>query len=212
MHGYDQYCPIALALDQLGDRWTLLILRELTLDGDQRFTDLRRHLPGITPSLLTERLRTLVHNGLVITRELPPPAARTVYAPTPRGREAIPILRALVRWGMPLLPPPRAETPLRPVSAVHAAISAWYDAEAADEIDERYQLDIDGETFLLSSVRGGGAQTARSPDLVITGPAHALVAVRLGTMKLRDAIADGALQKTGSGRALKNFQRIFHLP
>jgi DNA-binding HxlR family transcriptional regulator len=211
MHGYDQYCPIALALDQLGDRWTLLILRELTLSGDQRFTDLRKNLPGITPALLTERLRTLIDNGLVITRELPPPAARTVYTPTPRGRETIPVLRALVRWGMPLLEPPTAKTKLRPVSAVHAAVSAYYDADAAGEIDERYQLEIDGETFLLSSVRGGGDAAPRPPDLVIEGPAHVLVAVRLGKTNLRDAIAEGVIKKTGSARALRNFQRIFRL-
>src|SRR3954451_13470408 len=92
VHGYQQYCPIARALDVLGDRWTLLILRELTNAGDRRFTDLRRSLPGIAPGLLSDRLKALAEHGLVTTRELPPPAARTVYAITPRGREAAPVL------------------------------------------------------------------------------------------------------------------------
>ena len=74
----EQYCPIARALDVLGDRWTLLILRDL-VGSDQRFTDLRRRLPGIAPTLLTQRLRTMMAEGLVATKELPPPAARSVY-------------------------------------------------------------------------------------------------------------------------------------
>ena len=74
---YDQYCPIAVALDALGDRWTLLILRELTI-GERRFTDLRTALPGIAPNLLADRLRDLQERGLVEQRELPPPAARAV--------------------------------------------------------------------------------------------------------------------------------------
>ena len=70
---YEQYCPIATALDVLGDRWTLLVLRELLI-GEQRFTDLRRSLPGMAPNLLTERLRLLEDQGFVTRRELPPPA------------------------------------------------------------------------------------------------------------------------------------------
>jgi DNA-binding HxlR family transcriptional regulator len=95
---YDQWCPIAVGLDLLGDRWTLLIVRELML-GDQRFTDLRRSLTGLAPNLLTERLRTLVDIGLVTTAELPPPAARTVYRLTDEGRSTAPVLRALARFG-----------------------------------------------------------------------------------------------------------------
>src|SRR6476646_10207660 len=115
-HGYRQYCPIARALDVLGDRWTLLILRELTMSGDRRFTDLRRSLPGIAPGLLSDRLRSLTEHGLVTTKELPPPAARTVYAVTPRGREAVPVLRALSRFGLPLLDPPGQGPEAEPVN------------------------------------------------------------------------------------------------
>ncbi|MCC6437382.1 MAG: helix-turn-helix transcriptional regulator, partial [Acidimicrobiales bacterium] len=75
---YRQWCPIAAGLDVLGDRWVLLICRELSM-GDRRFTDLRAALPGIAPNLLTDRLRSLADEGLVTTAELPPPAARTVY-------------------------------------------------------------------------------------------------------------------------------------
>src|SRR2546421_5058094 len=82
---YEQFCPLARALDVLGERWTLLVVRELLL-GPRRFSDLRAHLPGIAPALLTQRLRDLEAAGLVRRAELPPPAARTVYELTERGR------------------------------------------------------------------------------------------------------------------------------
>ena len=95
---YGQYCPIAAGLDLIGDRWTLLILRELSM-GDRRFTDLRAELPGIAPNLLTERLRSLQSIGLVTTVELPPPAARSVYRLTDEGRRIEPVLRSVARFG-----------------------------------------------------------------------------------------------------------------
>src|SRR5947209_5778766 len=85
-HRYQQYCPLARALDIVGDRWTLLIVRELT-PGPRRFTDLIDGLPGISRKLLTERLRALEHDGVVAHRELPPPAARQVYELTHDGRD-----------------------------------------------------------------------------------------------------------------------------
>lgn len=99
---YGQYCPIAAGLDLIGDRWTLLILRELSM-GDQRFTDLRSELTGIAPNLLTERLRSLQAIGLVTTAELPPPAARSVYRLTDEGRRVEPILRSVARFGISYL-------------------------------------------------------------------------------------------------------------
>ncbi len=99
---YGQYCPIAAGLDLIGDRWTLLILRELSM-GDQRFTDLRSELHGIAPNLLTERLRTLQSIGLVTTAELPPPAARSVYRLTDEGRRIDPVLRSVARFGISYL-------------------------------------------------------------------------------------------------------------
>jgi len=96
---YGQYCPIAAGLDLIGDRWTLLILRELSI-ADRRFTDLRSALPGIAPNLLTERLRSLQSIGLVSMVELPPPAARSVYRLTDEGRRIEPVLRSVARFGV----------------------------------------------------------------------------------------------------------------
>src|SRR4051794_23397037 len=151
----EQYCPIARALDVLGDRWTIPILRELSF-GDQRFTDLREHLPGIAPTVLTQRLRELVEDDLVTTRPAES-SRRSVYSLTRRGRGAAPILKELARWGMPLLERRADDQSMRPRPAVTVAVANYYDADAAAGIDERYLLHVDGETITLSSVRGGGA-------------------------------------------------------
>ncbi|MEO6125467.1 MAG: winged helix-turn-helix transcriptional regulator [Ilumatobacteraceae bacterium] len=205
----EQYCPIARALDTLGDRWTLLILREL-VGGDKRFTDLRDHLPGIAPTLLTQRLRTMIDHGLVATKELPPPAARSVYTTTERGRSAIPVLRALARWGVPLLEAPESDSEIRPWMAANAMVAAFYRPEQAVGIDERYLLDIDGEQITLSSVKGAGEPHA-TPDLVLQSDARSWVDIRQGRVTLRQAIKQGRIRRTGNAAALSNFQRIFAL-
>jgi len=212
MKRHADYCPIARTLDVVGDRWSLLILREL-LFGDRRFSDLRQNIPGISPTLLTERLQVLAEHGLVATRELPPPAARTVYTRTPRCREVVPILEAMARFGIDLLPPARSSTKIRPAMAAHGAIMAWHDAEAAGDLDEVYRLVIDGEEFTLTSTRRAHRRAQEcDPDLVLTAPAHAIISARKGEMTLQDAIARGAVKVEGSKRALRNFQNVFRLP
>jgi DNA-binding HxlR family transcriptional regulator len=210
---HDQYCPIARTVDVLGDRWSILILRELLL-GDRRFVDLREWLPGISPTLLTKRLQELTANGLVATIELPPPAARTVYTVTARGKEARPIIRAMTHFGMKLLRPPRASTKLRPKSVAYVAVEAWYDSKAVNSVDEIYRLVIDGAEFTLASAYSAAREQAakRKPDLVLTAPSHVLVTARLGETTLSDALARGTATVTGKKRALRNFQRIFRLP
>jgi len=102
---YGQYCPVAKTLELVGERWTLLIVREL-LAGPQRFTDLHGALGGIPRNLLADRLRDLEAEGLLARAELPPPAARTVYELTAAGRDLLPVIGALARWGLTYLPPP----------------------------------------------------------------------------------------------------------
>ena len=203
----EQYCPIARALDVLGDRWTLLILRELVI-GDQRFTDLREHLPGIAPTMLTQRLRTLTDQGLVTVKDLPPPAARSVYSATERGRTVVPVLRALTRWGMPLLKEPDDDTVVRPWTAANAAVGAYFDEHAASDIDERYMLVIDGEEFHLSSVSGGG-DARDSFDLTLVSTARVWIDIRQGRTTLRNAIKSGRIEQDGSSVALAHFARVF---
>src|SRR5258706_8885626 len=153
----EQHGPIARALDTVGDGWTLLILRELII-SDQRFTDLAAHLPGVAPTLLSRRLRTMTDQSLITTKELPPPAARSVYAVTRRGRDAITVLRALTRFGMPLLEEPGDDVVVRPWTAAHAAVGAHFQPLETVAVHARDLLRIDDEEFTMSSVPGGGNQ------------------------------------------------------
>ncbi|MEW2045412.1 helix-turn-helix domain-containing protein [Streptomyces sp. NPDC005476] len=95
---YDQYCSAARALDSVGDRWTLLIVREL-LAGPRRYTDLHADLPGVSTDVLASRLKDMERDGLATRRRLPPPGAAYVYELTGRGRELLPVLQALGKWG-----------------------------------------------------------------------------------------------------------------
>src|SRR5690242_19289540 len=113
---YDQYCAIAQALDTLGERWALLIVREL-LAGPRRYTDLHADLPAVSTDVLANRLKELEADGLVTRRRLPSPANAQVYELTDRGRGVLPVLTALAEWGGPLLSEPQ------PTDAVRAH---WY--------------------------------------------------------------------------------------
>lgn len=101
---YAHYCPLSRALDVIGERWTLLIVREL-LVGPRRYTDLHADLPGVSTDVLASRLKEMERDGLVTHRRLPPPAAAAVYELTPRGEGLLPALTALAEWGTADLPP-----------------------------------------------------------------------------------------------------------
>ncbi|MFF0623910.1 winged helix-turn-helix transcriptional regulator [Streptomyces sp. NPDC004296] len=109
---YDQYCAVARALDAVGDRWTLLIVREL-LGGSRRYTDLHADLPGVSTDMLASRLKDMERDGLLIRRRLPPPGAAFVYELTPRGHALLPALAALADWGAPALGEPRPTDAVR---------------------------------------------------------------------------------------------------
>jgi DNA-binding HxlR family transcriptional regulator len=121
---YDQYCPIACALGLVGERWTLLVVRELFY-GPKRYTDLAAHLPGIGTNVLADRLKELERAGLVVKHKLPPPAASTVYELTPMGRELRAVLHELARFGARLMgpPPPDALEPGWLLQALDLALS-----------------------------------------------------------------------------------------
>jgi DNA-binding HxlR family transcriptional regulator len=169
VRSYRQYCALARALDVVGDRWTLLLLRELLL-GPRRFRDLLNGLPGIGPNLLTARLRHLEAEGLIGLDLLPPPAASRVYVLTDRGRALDETLVALARWGMDPIAPPHPDDRLDP--AWYAlALRAAFRSDRAGNIAEDYEFRADGVTFHLQ-VRDGRADarqgSAPEPALVLT--------------------------------------------
>ena len=144
------------------------------------------------------------------TKELPPPAARSVYTVTDYGRSAVPVLRALARWGMPLLEAPGVDQPVRPWTAVNAAIATYYDPVAAQGVDERYLFRVDGEEITLSTVTGRGVPHDH-PDLTIESSTRIWIDIRQGRTTLKRAITDGFVTTAGPKRALKNLQKIFRL-
>ncbi|HZT46078.1 MAG TPA: helix-turn-helix domain-containing protein [Gaiellaceae bacterium] len=108
---YEQYCPVAHALDLVGERWSMLIVKEL-MHGPKRYTDLAEHLRGIGTNILAARLRALEECGVIAKRKLPPPAASRVYELTDYGRDLRPVMRELALWGARSLGPPTAEDEL----------------------------------------------------------------------------------------------------
>jgi DNA-binding HxlR family transcriptional regulator len=206
---YQQYCGVAAALDLVGDRWTLLILRELSF-GEQRFTDLRAALPGIATNLLTDRLRDLEENGLAEQRDLPAPAARTVYALTDDGRRIVPVLRALAQFGLPFLGDP-VEGKVRPRTAVYGGLAALLDPVVAAGRDLRMRFDLDGQELWLE-VRDGRivrADRTAEPDLTVSGSAAALVEFCRGA---DPADLAPRLEVRGSSAAKRLFRTVFQLP
>ena len=187
MRTYGQYCAIAKALDVVGDRWTLLVVRELMLRGPCRYTDLRNGLPGVATNLLAERLRDLEEAGVVSREEAPPPIATTLFRLTPRGEELAPVLRGLLDWGMPLM----VEGPA-PGDVFKGQWMEWpVEALLADRDPEappvRIQVLADGEAALLETSEGSvrlALGRIEDPDAVLSGPAHAVLGLLTGHVDL----------------------------
>jgi DNA-binding HxlR family transcriptional regulator len=188
VRAYDQFCPVACALDVIGDRWTLLVLRELTF-APQRFTDLRRTLVGIPPRLLVERLETLQRQGLVERRELEDGPGRHVYALTAEGEDIREPMRALSRFGARFLP---EETPpgVRPRAALSALLLA-YTGTVPEAAGARWRIVLDGQPFDIAVDAAGvprlSADTAPDPDEVLTLSIAELAALRRSQRPLRTA-------------------------
>ena len=187
---YGQYCPVAHALDQVGDRWELLIVRELML-GQRRYTDLADALPGIGSNILTSRLRDLEAAGIVRKTKLPPPWAVTVYELTARGRELDAVLRSLAQWGARSLGAPDAGD-CWSMYAVHVR----FRPEAA--VDGVYEIRfIDGETISLRVEQGelvAMKLPAEQPDLVVEAQPEALHALIQGTASMQASLGEGGVR------------------
>jgi DNA-binding HxlR family transcriptional regulator len=144
MRPYDQYCPVAHALDLVGERWSLLVVRELQ-HGPLRYSDLHERLPRCSTNVLASRLKELEAGGVIARRRLPPPAASTVYELTECGRGLAPVLAALARWGLRTLGPPPADAVAEP-GWLEKALRTTVAALAPDA---RVGFSIDGEEASL---------------------------------------------------------------
>lgn len=208
MRSYRQYCSVAKALDVVGDRWTLLIVRELLLRGASRYTDLRDGLPGIATNLLAERLRELERAGLLEREQAPPPIATTLFSLTPRGAELETVIRALGHWGAPMM----------------------LETSPAEEFRPHW-LSLPVEMFLTPPPAGGPAATievrtaeraaviearpgelvtrlgsAPSADLVLSGEPQLVIGLLSGALDLQQAAGEG-LQVEGEIAALLDLRR-----
>ena len=193
MRSYHEYCAVAKALDVVGERWTLLIVRELATRGACRYTDLRAGLPGIATNLLATRLRELEETGVIEREEAPPPVATTLFRLTPRGQALRPVLDALAGWGVPLMREAGDEDAFRAqwlAFPVRTFLSDKSPAEPPATIGVR----AGGESAVIE-VAGGAVTLAagepRDPDASLDGPPQVVMAVLSGRLSPEDAGAKG---------------------
>ncbi len=214
IHGrrYDDACGTALGLELVGERWALLVVRELML-GPRRFGDLRASLPGLSANVLTQRLEGLEAAGVLVRRRLPPPASVQVYELTPWGREAEPVIQALGRWAA-RSPDHDPTLPLSPVSMM-LSLRTMFDRDKAG--DARLKIGFRfGETAFLVRVAEGQLTVERTDpegaDAVVAGTPETVAAVIYGDAAGAPARARELLRIEGDAEAFLRFAGWFELP
>lgn len=204
MRSYGQYCGLAKALDVIGDRWTLLIVRELLIRERCRYTDLRDGLPGIATNLLADRLREMETAGIIAREEAPPPVATMLYRLTERGRELEPVIHQLGRWGGPLV----AQRSKRDAFRSHW-LALPLGIHLRDKTPRRPPIAIQlrcGDEPMVVETAEGTVRTrpgsVANPDATLTGTPEVLVAFLTGKVGLTAARAAG-LKVEGDQEALR---------
>jgi DNA-binding HxlR family transcriptional regulator len=209
MRSYGQFCALAKALDVIGDRWTLLIVRELLTRGPCRYTDIKNGLPGVATNLLADRLRELERVGVIRREDAPPPVATTLFHLTDRGTDLEPVIRAMGMWGAPML----AGAPdddafqthwLRLPLEVRLTDHAPEDAPAAIQLRT-------GDEPLVIEVGNGQVRTRMGirdeADLTLSGPHRIVLAVLAGRLSLREGLQAGLVVE-GDPAALRRVQPL----
>jgi DNA-binding HxlR family transcriptional regulator len=212
MRTYCDGCAAAHALDLVGERWALLVVRELLL-GPKRFTDLRGGLPSVSPNVLAQRLRELERVGVVRRRKLPPPAASKVYELTEWGAELEPVIVRLGRWG--------ARSPSKPrdaelgVDSLILSFRTMFDPLAADDLKASYELRL-GEDVFRAVVDKGRFEIVRGdaeqPDAIIETNAGTLAGLVYKGRELAEALRAGEIKIEGDESAVARFVTLFPLP
>ena len=207
---YGQHCALARALDVVGSRWTMLIVREL-LPGPRRYKDLLEGLPGMGTNLLTDRLRHLEQEGIVERRTLPPPAGSTVYELSAEGRRLEAAVFELARWGMPRLGERRAKDRLSARWAL-LAMKAGANLDAAHGANDTYAFRV-GEELFTVEVADGEIRLfdgpAPAPGVVVTTDVETLYELGSDPDAARVAIDDGRLRAEGDPEAIARCTAIF---
>jgi DNA-binding HxlR family transcriptional regulator len=205
---YGQFCPVAHALELIGERWSLLIVREL-INGPKRYTDLAAALPGIGTNILAARLRDLEDAGVLQKRQLPPPAAARVYELTPYGEELREPLYALGRWGAKSLGPPRKDDTFASgwlLNAVRATCTGGClpDTVVALQVaGESATARFDDDELLVEPGTAGDA------DVLIETDPSTLFCIASGETTTADAIKAKAVKVTGSRKDAEAFLSFF---
>ncbi|GAA2746564.1 winged helix-turn-helix transcriptional regulator [Kitasatospora cinereorecta] len=211
---YNQFCATARTLDLVGERWTLLLIREL-LTGPKRFGDLQAGLRGLGTGLLAARLKHLEREGLAQKVTLPPPARTPAYALTEAGEELGPAVLALARWGLKWAMGERRETETFHPGWAVLGLRACFDADAATGLRAVYEFRIDDEVFhtridegTIEALHG----PAQHPDATVTMGDETFVALTAQELTLARAIETGAAAVSGDAEALRRLTSLFRLP
>jgi len=209
VRSYGQFCALAKSLDVVGDRWTLLIVRELLLRGPCRYTDLLNGVPGIATNLLADRLRDLERAGVTTRKEAPPPVATTLFHLTDRGRALDPVIRALGIWGSPML----ANASDDDVFQTHW-LKYPLEIRLADHEPDRPPATIQvrtGDEPLVIEIADGAVRTRLGtedePDAVVSGPHRLVLGLLAGRLTLSQA-RRGGLRFQGDDAVLGRVQPL----
>jgi len=204
MRSYGQYCSVAKALDLVGDRWTLLVIRELLARGPSRYTDLRSGLPGIATNLLADRLRELETAGIVEHEDAPPPVATTLFRLTDRGAALEPVIAELGRWGVPLMRENKPDDEFR-AQWLRLPVRMFLADHEPDQPSSAVEVHAGDQAAVIRAAAGDVTlQLGTDPkaDATIAAPPQLILALFSGSRTLAEAIAQG-LQVTGSHQALR---------
>jgi DNA-binding HxlR family transcriptional regulator len=211
---YNQYCGLAYALDIVGERWTLLIIREL-IPGPRRFKDLVDGLPDISTNLLSDRLKNLEQQGLLRRHKLPPPAGSTVYELTALGQALEKTLLELGKWGSQFVPSSAEGASLLRLGSYALTLKTFFRPELAQGINETYELQVDHEVLQVHINEGKieiQQGESRRADVIFQTDLTSYLGLLQRQLQPEEAIAAGLIRIEGDPAALSRFLNLCALP
>lgn len=207
---YEQYCPMALGLERIGERWTLLIVRDLMF-GPMRYSDIKAGMPGIATNMLANRLNEMQAASLISKREMPPPAASTVYELTEVGRGLAPVLVELGKWGLKFLPEHDEAGFVREGLRARAAFASEHSAHST----EAYALVVDGETIGFD-VRAGSIEVLdtvpEASSVTLSLSCSTLMELMLLGKSVVEARDEGSADVDGDPMAAERMLDLYRMP